>query len=548
MPVKITLLAINAKYLHSSLAVWYLLGGLKKYAKKQHDTTVIEATINQSIESIIDRIVNSKPNVVGISTYIWNANVVISIIKQLKLILPETIILLGGPEASHNATFWLNQSADFVMYGDGEYDIATFIDALGDKNEEAIKNIPGIYYISDNKICFTPKKSVMNEYINPYSEEYFSSLKGSLSYIESSRGCPFSCSYCLSSNDSIRLFPIEEIKHHLAELVESGTQTIKFVDRTFNCHLVRAKEITRYILSLETDCCFHFEVAADLFDEELLNLLISAPKGRIKLEIGLQSFNEDTLKAVSRVTNQQKAEENIRYLLQNQNIHIHVDLIAGLPYETLETFIEGFNRAYQIGAHTLQLGFLKMLYGSRLREQAVEYDIQYTEKPPYEVTNTQWLSGDDIQILKKTENALQNTYNKGRFLETLRYVLDASKLTPFTLYHQMGSVVPHHAIYLEDYLEQLYYFLASLKNVDINLLRDNIICDMLRMTKGKSIPKLLRSYGEQRKKTATIARQILGRNIDYDEVEVIGSNIGIYVDGSIKDSVTGLYSIGHITL
>ena len=544
--MKIVLVSINTKYLHSSLAVWYLLTSLKQNAAKTHDISVVEATINQDIEDTAKAIIDRQPDLVAISTYIWNASLLPSLIQQMRVALGGVVILLGGPEASYNPSYWLNNQADYVLCGEGEFTIVELVNALEEKNESLLDSISGLAYIKDNKLHQNPILATNSRYIDPYSEEYFSQLKGSIAYIESSRGCIFNCSYCLSGIEAVRYFPLEIIKKHIDRLASSGTKTIKFVDRTFNCNLNRAKEIVEYIVSLDTECCFHFEVAADLFDTELLQLLAAAPPGRIRLEIGIQSFSEETLNAVMRRTNLTLVEQNIRLLMQNRNIHIHIDLIAGLPYESLELFINSFNKAYSLAAHTLQLGFLKLLHGSRLREQTEEYGILFYKDPPYEVIRTTWLAENDISILKQVENALNNTYNKGRFLATLNYIMNTTKLSPFDMYYELGRAVPHHMISLQDYTEQITNFLLTLPNVDEKTLRDNIVIDMLRMTKGKGIPRALKSYGEARKRIAFLAKQKLNRNIDYDEVEVLLSGVGVYVDSLKRDPVTELYEIHQI--
>lgn len=544
--MKISLISINSKYPHSSLAVWYLLGGINKYAHKPHEVSVIEATINQSIESIATEIIIHTPDIVGLSTYIWNIHLIPSLVERLRTVLPNIIVLMGGPEVSNNIHYWLNGTADYIIYGEGEYSIAEFIDAVEDRDINRLKSIPGLCFSLDSEAFIGKEVPNLTEYINPYSEEYFCILQRSIAYIESSRGCPFSCSYCLSSNESVRFFPLKDVLVHTKELASYGARTIKFVDRTFNCHPQRAKEIVKYITSLNTEACFHFEVAADLFDDELLSILSLAPKGRIRLEIGLQSFNELSLEAVFRHQNLTKAENNIRFLLKNQNIHIHIDLIAGLPYETKESFINSFNRAYAIQAHTLQLGFLKLLHGSKLRSQAEGFSIKFLDNPPYEVISTLWMEKDDLDELRQVENALQNTYNKGRFLRTMEYSIDTSGYSPYDMYLLLGKTVPHHAISLENYTEQIYSCLLKLPGIDERVLRDKIVCDMLGMTKGKGIPLSLRTHGHFRRRVFEKVKQKLGHTIDYDEIEELTSGIGVYVDSSKRDAVTGLYEIVFI--
>ena len=341
----------------------------------------------------------------------------------------------------------------------------------------------------------------------------------------------------------MRLFPLDTVKNRILKLSQSGTHTIKFVDRTFNCNTNRAYELFGYVIGLNTKCTFHFEVAADLFDERTISLLATAPHGKIQLEIGVQSLYEAALKASTRQTDLKKAENNIKALLQAQNIHIHVDLIAGLPYETLEEFKNSFNRAYALNAHTLQLGFLKLLHGSALREQADDLGIRYTTQPPYEITSSPWLSAEDLQALKQAENALQHTFNKGRFLSTLKYVIYASKLSPFSFYHSVGAAAPNHGTQLEEYIDQIYSYCAGLPGVDSNELQDHLIYDWLGMVKGKNTPTFLKNHDSRREHVERAAEKLLGRKPGRGEVAVLHSGKGIFVDSRNRDKVTGLYKV-----
>ena len=451
---KIVFLAINAKYVHSSLSVWSLAATVKKRHSARYDVSVIEATISQNITDIACNVSALKPDIVGISTYIWNAKILPELLGLLREQLPGVLIVLGGPEAVYNKKYWLDNGADYVLNGQCSYKI------------------------------------------DPYTDDFFAAHGDKMAYIETSRGCPFNCAFCLSAGSDVEFFPLDMVKERILKLSQSKTKTIKFVDRTFNCNPKRAYELFEYVIGLDTHCKFHFEVAADLFDERTLDLLSTAPIGRIQFEIGLQSFFEPALEASSRKTDLTKAEENIRALLKAQNIHIHVDLIAGLPYETLGEFEKSFERAYLLSAHTLQLGFLKLLNGSTLRDKAHEFGIKYDKDPPYEIQSSTWLSTDDLKILKDAENALQRTYNKSRFLETIKYVLVSSTLTPFDFYHSLGSAYPNHGTQLEDYVYQVFDFCKSQSGVDIEILCDKLHYDWLSMVKSKNMPSFLKSRGK----------------------------------------------------
>ena len=514
------MLAVNAKYVHSSLSVWVIAEGIERYALSAHDVFVVEATINQPVSEIVESVKAHEPDFIGISSYIWSAGMLPKLLLSLRKYLPDAVLVLGGPEASNNAEFWLEHGADFVLQGEGEYSFPQFLDKLVD----------GYPVEHDSPI-------------DPYTNEYLSALNGRLSYIETSRGCPFQCSFCLSAGSDVRYFPLDIVKAQIIKLSKSNTKTIKFVDRTFNCNTERACELLEFVLSLDTACTFHFEVAADLFNERMLGLLKKAPSGRIQFEIGLQSFFEPALKAASRKMDTQKAEQNIRALLDMKNIHIHVDLIAGLPYETLADFMVSFDRTYMLNTHTLQLGFLKLLHGSALREQAEDYGIQYSSDPPYEITSNSWLSCDDLLILKRAENALQHTRNKGRFLSTLDYVLGVTGERPFSLLHSIGSAIPNHGTQLEDYAVYLYGFFATKPGVDSSALIDHMIYDWLGMVKGKNAPAFMKNNDSRRAKVAAEGEKLLGRTLKREEYAVLFSGTGIFVDSNTLDPVTGLYQV-----
>ncbi|MDR1800655.1 MAG: B12-binding domain-containing radical SAM protein [Lachnospiraceae bacterium] len=548
--MRITLLSINAKYVHSSLAVWYIAAGMNRFSSGMHETSVAEATINMEIDAIADLVIEKDPDLLGISTYIWNARLLPKLLAILRNRIPTLKIVLGGPEAGCNAKHWLLNGADYVLSGDGEYSFPLLVRAI--VNDSDFENVPGLNRLVNGEF----KKNVIadsaviadRDYINPYSNEYFDTLGGRIAYIEASRGCPYKCAYCLSGDSAVTFFPIETIKEEITLLANSGTRTIKFVDRTFNCNPKRAYEIWQFIIGLDTKCCFHFEVAGDLFDDSLINLLQMAPLGRIQLEIGLQSFYERTLEAVCRKTDLLRAKESIKKLIHPGNIHIHNDLIAGLPYETLSIFKDSFNQAYALGAHNLQLGFLKILHGSLLEAKAYDFGLIYSMEPPYEIISTPWLSSEDIKIIKTTENALQHTYNKSRFLSVISYCLTATNITAFDFYYGLGRAVQNHAMPLREYTEQVYNYCLTLPGIEPNKLRDHFICDMLSMTKGKSMPKIFYSYGEMKKKAVTIVSERLGRVVDYDEVALLSDGAVAYADRAKRDLVLGVYEVNVIEI
>jgi len=537
--LNVVLLAINAKYVHSSLSVWVIAAGVSQYARFPHKVNVVETTINQKTSDIADAVASHTPDIIGISSYIWNAGILPELIKLLRGKLPEVIFVLGGPEASNNIDYWLECGVDHVLKGEGEYNFPQFLDFHAKSQRDASHVLS-----ADPTIAGSEQKS--HDPVDPYTEAFFNALNGRLSYIETSRGCPFQCSFCLSAGSDVQYFPLDSVKRQILKLSLSNTKTIKFVDRTFNCNASRAYDLFEYVKNLDTTCCFHFEVAADLFDDRTLSLLETAPPGRIQFEIGLQSYFEPALKASSRIMDIEKAELNIHALMKKQNIHIHIDLIAGLPNETLSDFMKSFDRAYSLKTHNLQLGFLKLLHGSVLREQAEGLGLQYSQEPPYELTCSPWLSADDTKTLKQAENALQNTRNKGRFLSTLEYVLTSCGESPFIFMRSLGEVAPNYGTQLEDYVLHLYEYFIRLPGVDKSTLKDCMIYDWLSMVKGKNAPSFLKNDDPHRERVAAEAEKRLGRSLRREEYAVLSSGSGIFVDSGDQNPVTGLYKVYSI--
>jgi len=516
---KVVLLAINSKYIHSNLAVWQLKEAVAQFSQKTHDVVVLECNINQTDDEIVEQVSAEKPDVVGISTYIWNAGKLPKILEDLRQALPQAVFVLGGPEASHNADYWMANGADHVLKGAGEFAFPAFLD--GRPHEEA-----------ERVGCF----------VDPFTPEYLAALKNKIAYIETSRGCPFSCAFCLSGDSKVEFLPLEDAKSQIAKLAMTDVRVIKFVDRTFNCDKCRTRELLEYMMSLNTHNRFHFEVASDLFDQSAIDLLATAPAGLFQIEAGLQSFFKPTLEASKRKSNLQKATENIRKLIKAGNIHIHLDLIAGLPHETLEIFQDSFNQAYEIGANKLQLGFLKMLHGSVLRNQ--EKTIIFDPSPPYEIKNSPWLSATDLDVLRKTENALQNTYNKGHFLSTLKYVLSVSGLQPFQLYRGLGEAVEKDGMALADYAERLYSHFVTLQNIDPDQLKHHMIWDWLSMVKGSNMPQFLKlGNKKQLDEARKTAEAHLSRKLRRTEVAILPNGESIFVDSQSENPITKLYQV-----
>ncbi len=493
--MKVVIACLNSKYIHASLAPWCLLSGVREYCTLPVEANVLESTINSDINTFAEQIMKENPAVVSFSSYIWNIE------KTLELcaILKEEInckIILGGPEVSYRAKNVLENFpfVDFVLSGEGEKSFPLFLDTYSNKGD--LKNVSGLSFREKENIVTIPEEECTETPPSPYNEEFFGNLKGRISYIETSRGCPYRCAFCLSGRCSpLRFFNIEQVKNDILKLAVSGTKTIKFVDRTFNAKADRANEILEFILSnygtrIPEGTCFHFEIAGDILKEKTMKILSKAPKGVFQLEIGMQSFNEDTLRAINRKTDTQKLIENIKKLISFGNMHIHIDLIAGLTGEDIKSFERSFNIGYSLKANMLQMGFLKLLYGADMRENKDKYPCEFNENPPYEVTSTPWLSYEEIQKLKRCEDALERMYNSGRFLFTLDYLLSECGFTPFKLFMDFGNEIDGNKMSLSDYAIHIYYYFKEF--TDSERLRETLICDLISSSSALQIPEIFK--------------------------------------------------------
>ncbi len=491
--MKVIIACLNSKYVHASLSPWCLLAGVREFAKNNHNVSVMESTINGDVTVFAEKIIKEKPDVVAFSCYIWN------IAKTLEVcsIIKENHgckIVLGGPEVAYRPKDVLGkyEFADFVLSGEGEWTFPDFLDSLNGN----LSLVSGLTYRENGEIVSIPEKEYADDPPSPFSEEFFKKLNGRISYIETARGCPYRCAFCLSGRCStLRFFEVERVKKDIIKLAQSGTQTVKFVDRTFNANAERANEILLFIKEnygkeIPDTVCFHFEIAGDILKESTLEILASMPVSAVQLEIGMQSFNEETLKLINRKTNTKKLIENIRKLISFNNMHIHIDLIAGLTGEDFESFKNSFNIGYSLKAHMLQMGFLKLLYGADMRENKEKYPCTFSDEPPYEVASTPWLSSDEIKILKNCEDALDRLYNSGRFLHTLEYLTDEAGILPFDIFNSFGNTVNGNKMRLSDYAEKLYNFFCD--KCDKQVLREKILCDLLCCSSSVQIPEVLK--------------------------------------------------------
>lgn len=445
--MKVLLTAVNAKYIHSNLAIY----SMKAYAEQKGcpgaEIQLAEYTINQQQDGILRGIYEKKPDLLCFSCYIWNISFVRELIRDVKKILPKTRIWVGGPEVSYDAEDFLKEMPQVtgVICGEGEETFAEVVRtyAQWEKQEQEpgkLADVPGIVYRDGEKLVFTGNRDILNmdELVFPY--ENLSLFEHKIIYYESSRGCPFSCSYCLSSIDKkLRFRSVFLVKKELQFFLDHQVPQVKFVDRTFNCKKEHAMEIWKYIKEHDNGITnFHFEIAADLLTEEEIGLIAAMRPGLIQLEIGVQSTNERTLQEIRRKTSFQEICKKVRAVAEGENVHQHLDLIAGLPYEDYKSFQKSFCDVYALSPQQLQLGFLKVLKGAYMEEMADAYGCVYKSKEPYEVLKTKWLTYGEISRLKGIEEMTEVYYNSGQFFYTLK-VLEKEFPDAFTMYEELAD-------------------------------------------------------------------------------------------------------------
>lgn len=503
--MNIVLTAINAKYIHSNLAVY----SLRAYAKAYKDEIMIaEYTINQQSDDILTDLYKRKPDVLCFSCYIWNLTYVEELVREVNKIFPHLPIWLGGPEVSYDAKDVLQRMPEVtgVMFGEGE---ATFLELVefyhGKKS--SIAQIEGIAYRADSgEIVENAWRKTIDLSTVPFVYHDMADFKNKIIYYESSRGCPFSCSYCLSSVDKcLRFRDVELVKKELQFFIDAEVPQVKFVDRTFNCNHKHAMEIWRYLVEHDKGITnFHFEVAADLLNEEEIQLIETMRPGLIQLEIGVQSTNEKTIREIKRTMKFSEVARIVNRINQGGNVHQHLDLIAGLPYEGLESFKKSFDDVYRLHPEQLQLGFLKVLKGSYMEEMKETYGLVYKSRPPYEVLYTNWLSYEEVLQLKLVEEMVEVYYNSGQFTYTLRR-LEQEFSSPFELYLALGEYYEKHELHLMSHsritrYEILLGFIRSLVNLDEKLYKELLTFDLYLRENVKNRPDFAGEYKVEKEK------------------------------------------------
>ncbi|WP_418721620.1 B12-binding domain-containing radical SAM protein [Blautia sp.] len=494
--MKILLAACNAKYIHSNLAVYNLKSCSGEYSP---NVVIKEYTINQIQDDILKDIYLEQPDVICFSCYIWNISFVKELVPDLKKILPHVDFWAGGPEVSYDAVEFLKKNPAFfgVMVGEGE---ETFHELAGyyiERKPENLKEIRGVAFHDETKvpdIVHTGWRELMDLSKVPFAYSNLTEFKNRIIYYESSRGCPFSCSYCLSSIDKkLRFRDIELVKKELQFFIDNKVPQVKFVDRTFNCKHDHAMAIWRYITEHDNGITnFHFEISADLLREEELALMKTMRPGLIQLEIGVQSTNPQTIKAIRRTMDFEKLKGIVEQIHGFGNIHQHLDLIAGLPYEGYESFHKSFCDVYALRPEQFQLGFLKVLKGSHMMEMTGEYQILYKDREPYEVLSTAWLTYGEILGLKMVESMVEVYYNSGQFKHTLVF-LEQYFEDPFRMYEALGrfyekkgySEISHSRMRRYEILME---FAGEQKEIPLEVLSDVMLLDLYLRENLKSRP------------------------------------------------------------
>ena len=504
---KILLTAINAKYIHSNLAVY----SLKAYAESVlaencPQIEIAEYTINQQTDDILMDIYKRKPDMLCLSCYIWNIRYVEDVVREIPKILPETEIWLGGPEVSYDAKKVLERFPEVtgVMKGEGEETFAAL--AKGEERE----NIAGITWRADGgEVVDAPWRAVMDLNKIPFVYQDMKIFEHKIIYYESSRGCPFSCSYCLSSVDKkLRFRDLELVKRELQFFIDNEVPQVKFVDRTFNCRHEHAMSIWKYLIEHDNGITnFHFEVSADLLNEEEIDLIQSMRPGLIQLEIGVQSTNPDTIREIRRTMQFPRVAETVRAIAKKGNVHQHLDLIAGLPFENIERFARSFDDVYALRPEQLQLGFLKVLKGSYMEEKVEDYGLSYKSVPPYEVLCTKWLSYKDVLRLKGIEEMVEEYYNSGQFTESLK-AMEEKYDSAFVMYDELASYYDEHALYGKSHARaaryEIFLAFAADKDVDrVELYRELLTYDYYLRENAKTRPVFA---GEYRMDKETVRR------------------------------------------
>lgn len=560
--MKVVLVAVNSKYIHSNLAVKYL----KAYtADMDYICENMEFSINDREERVVEEIINEKPDIVGLSCYIWNIEFIKKVSTLIKLINPKIELIYGGPETSFSPEEFLSENiGDFLIEGEGEETYRDFIDeklkSSKDNTEGNFERIKGLYSKVEGKILYGGKRPLMemNKIVFPYSKE--DNLANKIVYYEASRGCPFNCKYCLSSTThGVRFLEINRVLSELQFFIDKKVKLVKFVDRTFNCNKKFANAIWEYLIENGGESSFHFEVSADLFSDDSIDILRKAPQGMFQFEVGVQTTNNEILKNINRTIKFATIKEKVTELNGLNNIKQHLDLIAGLPGEDFNSFRKSFNEVYEISPEELQLGFLKLLKGSQMREESEKWGMVYSPYPPYEILRTNDISYEELIVLKKIEHMVDKYLNSGKFYKILDFFKNSNRFEDiFEFYYELSKFYDSKGYFKRNISAVEYYSLFVEFNRFIEAGDEELLLDIIRyeyfcFNNTKWIPEFLRldiEKNEERQIKEGIMEKYSLKNINkislfkfkYDiknfitnkEVHKIDNYVAFIIDGKNK--------------
>ena len=500
MSLRLTLTGLASQYIHMPLAPFCLKKAVEDAALPV-DVTICDLNINDTQEDLLARVMATEPDMLGISLYIWNRDCAGKLIRRVKALRPEMIVIVGGPEATFSVDETFREMpVDYLLRGAGEESLPALLRVIAEGGDPA--DVPGCCFPTANGLHTSIPAPAPAPRSDLYDETWHTALNGRMAYVETSRGCPFQCAFCLSGNKeapdarTVQFMPVDEALALLIRIGNSGCDTVKLIDRTFNCHKARTMALLQGLIDAKArgdigEVCYHFEVAADLFDDEALALLATAPAGLFQMEAGLQSFHGATLDACDRHTDMDKLADRIRRILAPGNIHLHIDLIAGLPEEDFATFGQSFDQAFALQPHQLQLGFLKFIHGSRLRMD--KWGARFAPDPPYEVLSTPWMTYAELRRLHDAAEAVERIHNSGRFTLAEKLALKTG-IRPFELYLLLGEkMAARQGRWSLDNLTRLVYDTFLGLDVDVSALRDAMILDRLATDNTGFLPPFLQS-------------------------------------------------------
>lgn len=492
--MKILLTAINSKFVHSNLAIRYLNAFVKDIPCEVKNR---EFSINDREENVLKEIICEKPDVVAFSTYIWNVEMVEKLSNLIKRVNPNIEILYGGPEVTYDSSVFLAKTCgDYVIEGEGEKTFREFVEYKIGMRE--IESIRGLHYKNKGIVVTNGSRPLMNmeELVFPYEAD--ENLDNKIVYYEGSRGCPFNCKYCLSSTThGVRFHSIERVLSELQYFIDKGVRLVKFVDRTFNCNPKYSMAIWDYLIKADTNTQFHFEISADILKPKELELLRNAPDGRFQFEVGVQTTNDDVLKNINRFVNFSDIKEKVLELMSIKHIKQHLDLIAGLPGEDYESFRKSFNDVHSIGPEEIQLGFLKLLKGSSMREESEKYGMVYSPYPPYEILKTDLVSYEEMLKLKRVEEMVDKYYNSQKFNNIIKFFYPKFD-TPFDFFYALGNFFEEKGYFNRNIGNSEYYkvfldFNMEILKGDEEYLKDIIRYDYLLFNKKRGMPEFIKN-------------------------------------------------------